>query len=90
MAEAPLPAPPKTGFPFRRAALAVWAVAIAIAGFLRIGTIAWAIGGLGFLVIVFTYFQFHRPSRWRLAATSSTWSSSRASSRSSSRSYRCP
>jgi hypothetical protein len=72
-AQAPAPAPPKTGFPFRRAAFAVCALAIAVAGFLRIGTIAWALGGAAFLLIAFSYFQFHRPSRWRLAAASGRW-----------------
>jgi hypothetical protein len=71
--QAPAPAPPNTGFPFRRASFAACSVAIATAGFMRIGTIAWALGGLAFLLIALSYFQFHRPSRWRLAAASGRW-----------------
>ena len=52
---------------------AVCALGIAIAGFMRIGTIAWALGGAAFLLIAFSYFQFHRPSRWRLVAASGRW-----------------
>jgi hypothetical protein len=52
---------------------AVCAMVIAIAGFMRIGTLAWALGGVGFLLIAFSYFQFHRPSRWRLAAAGGRW-----------------
>jgi hypothetical protein len=73
MAEAPAPAPPRAGFPFRRIALAACALAIAVAGFARVGTIAWALGGVGFLLIALSYFQFHRPSRWALAAATGRW-----------------
>ena len=73
MAEPSVPAPRTTGFPFRRALAGACALVIAVAGFQRIGTTAWALGGAGFLLIAFSYFQFHRPSRWRLAAASGRW-----------------
>jgi hypothetical protein len=46
---------------------------ITIAAVLGVGWPAWAVGGLGFLIVGLSKFPFHRPSRWRLAQASGPW-----------------